>query len=158
MVNKKIYLLLSVLFCILISAAACGPPEDVSAGEDPTVSANRSSMYEEEIHQFPTDLPEKVDSIMERRLRELVEAYKKGEAEEYAKKRGIKLIDTGVKVWIQCKTGQVDIVTEKVRAFGVVELVGEIGMDAVIPIANLEKLLDIPDIRSISIPPKPITP
>ena len=155
--NKNKIILLSVLFCIFISLVACGPPEDVSAGEDPAVSANRS-MYSNTDLTPPTELPEKEDSILERRLRELVEAYKKGEAGEYAKKRGIKLVDTGVRVLIQCKPGRIESVAENVKDLGVVPLVYGLGIEVDIPISKLETLADIPDIRSIGIPPKPTTP
>ena len=140
MVNKKIYLLLSTFFCIFISIAACGPPATTSDQGIPETE--------------DADVLEKLQSNhnLDTRLNMLVTAYKAGEAEEVARKNNIELIDGGVRVGIDCKKGQEESVTEKVRALGIIEIVNSIGIQAVVPISNLEAVAPIPGVRLVSIP------
>jgi len=87
-------------------------------------------------------------------LRQLVEAEKRGEAEEYAAARGIVLRDGKVLVIIECEPGQVEVAVETaVKVNAIVELTTPRGLiQAFVPITSLNKLSKARSVKFIRLP------
>ena len=95
----------------------------------------------------------KGDSKLDFNVKRLIEAEKRGEAEEFAQPRNIELIDgSSVRVIIECLPGQVDMVAQEASSFGTVELSTMRGVQAVVPINNLTALADLPSVRLVRLP------
>jgi len=97
----------------------------------------------------PEDNP-KLSSI----LNKLIQAEEQGEADEFARPRGIELLydDAGlvsVRVEIHCSPEKVEEAAEVVGTYGTVEIVISRGVQAIVPIASLPALADEESIRSI---------
>ena len=90
-------------------------------------------------------------------LNKLVQAEWRGEAEEYARPRGIELLydDAGlisVKVLIECLPEKVEEAAEVVGTYGTVGFVVSRGVSAIVPITSLSALVDEESIESIRLP------
>jgi hypothetical protein len=90
-------------------------------------------------------------------LWDLIDAENRGEAEAFARPRGIELIDGSVRVIIEGVPDQVEAVAKVVAAVGNVEIISERfnGVQAVVPITSLNALADDEIIASIGLPVRP---
>lgn len=97
------------------------------------------------------------DPKLRSHLDDLISAYERGEAEEYAGLSGIKLLDGDkVRVSIKCVPGQLEAASEIAGTLGTVELISRRGsVQAVVPIASLTLLAEAESIRSIELPVPP---
>jgi hypothetical protein len=90
-------------------------------------------------------------------LNRLVQAERRGEAEDFARPRNIELLydDAGlvsVEVIIECLPGQVDEAAEVVGTYGTVGVVVSRGVSAIVPITSLSALANEESIESIRRP------
>jgi len=89
---------------------------------------------------------------LEGHLNRLIRAEEQGEAEEFARPRGIELLDGSVRVTIECQSGHAEEVARAAGAFGIVELTHRDLVQAVVPITNLNALDELEGIRFIRLP------
>ena len=90
-------------------------------------------------------------------LNRLVQAEWRGEAEEFARPRGIELLydDAGlvsVKVVIECLDGQVEAATKAAETYGTVGVSSRNMIVVVVPITSLPAMADEESIESIRLP------
>jgi hypothetical protein len=95
-------------------------------------------------------------NIISSHLIGLIEAYEKGDIVEYAHNypTSMEIIDNGVRLTIECETGQAEAVAAKAASFGSIEIVHMKSdrVQMVIPIQNISKLADIPGVRFVRLP------
>ena len=89
-------------------------------------------------------------------LGRLILAEEPGEAEEFARQRGIELVDGAVRVIIECDSGQAGIVATAAGSLGNVELTVRDLVQVVVPISNLNAMTDIPGVRLVRLPWYPV--
>ena len=82
------------------------------------------------------------------KLQNLVEAYRRGEAEEYAGRHGIELVDSSVRVVVECESDMIEEATEATRALGIVEGEAIVTEDIVYP--YLEVLIPIIKLNALA--------
>lgn len=99
--------------------------------------------------------PEKGNPKLSGTLNQLIRAEEQGEAEEFARPRGIELVDGSVMVIIECEPGQAEAVAEAASALGIVELSILDLVQVVVPITNLTALAEVESIRFIRLPIHP---
>jgi len=90
-------------------------------------------------------------------LDKLVQAEWRGEAEEFARPRGIELLynDAGlvsVEVEIECLPEKVEKAAEVVGTYGTVGVVASRSISAIVPIASLSALANEENIEHIRLP------
>jgi hypothetical protein len=93
-------------------------------------------------------------------LNKLVQAEWRGEAEEFARPRGIELLydDTGlvsVEVIIECLPGRVEEAAGAAETYGTVGVISRNMIVVVVPITSLSALADEESIGSIRLPDPP---
>jgi hypothetical protein len=89
-----------------------------------------------------------VSEKLSSKLQNLVEAYRRGEAEEYAEQHGIELVDGSVRVSVKCDPDMIEEATEAARALGIVELEAIVSEDIVYP--YLEVLIPIVKLNALA--------
>jgi len=96
---------------------------------------------------------------LDSRLDGLFNAELRGEAESFARRGSIDLVDGSVRVAIGAAPGQLDAAVKAVERFGTVEVIAERseGIQALIPITSLIALIEEESIRSIRMPIKGTT-
>ena len=141
---------------------ACGSSqndEEVSQQLDyEKIAELLEEFYKKGLSQEKTD--ELVDELkkgndkLSTNLKQMIAAEKGGFVEEFVRQRGshIEYEDGKVTVEIECEPGQSEAVVEKVKDYGVVELVISIGVQAVVPISNLEVIACIPGVNLVRLP------
>ena len=143
--NKVPFILFSVLLIILLSIPAC------NSGQ------NTTDTTEEEGQDLspPLELPDKENPKLGSHLRELIRAEQRGEAEEFARQRGIRLANGDVKVIIECVPGQCNAVAVATTNAGAKQVEIHSQNDwvvAIVPITSLTILTDIPGVRLVRLP------
>jgi hypothetical protein len=119
-----------------------------------TVLADTSSW---EIDLPPFDLPDKGHPTLDSQLNRLVRAEKRGEAASFAEQSNIELIDSSVRVIIECMPGQVDVATEAATGAGAtLETSYNNLLQVVVPISRLTALADASSIHFIRLPQYPV--
>ena len=144
MVRKAWHLLLVVM---LLAAVALVPGCDYSGGETAAVA-------EENVEDLPPiESPEKGNRKLRSGLNNVIAAYERGEAEEYARQSDIKLIDGDkVRVVIWCEPDQAEAAADIASALGEVELITRSGLvQVVVPITSLTALAEAESIRFIEL-------
>jgi hypothetical protein len=90
---------------------------------------------------------------MDSQLAQLVDAAERGEAESFAKKHNITLIDGSVKVVIECVPGQLEVSRQAVLNHGAeVETTYENLLQVLAPVTSLTALTEVESIRFIRLP------
>ncbi|MBC8477082.1 MAG: S8 family serine peptidase [Dehalococcoidia bacterium] len=109
-----------------------------------------------QVNLSPVELPEKGNLKLSSKLTRLISANEHAEAEEFARPRGIELVDGSIRVIIECLAGEVKAVAEAAGALGVVQLTTRRLVQAVVPITSLTALADTPGIRFVRLPWRPV--
>ena len=97
---------------------------------------------------------EKGSEKLSNHLKLLIAAERGGTVDEFVRQRGshIEYEDGKVTVVIECEPGQAEAVAEKVKDYGIVELVISRGVQAAVPISNLEVIACIPGVHLVRFP------
>ena len=146
-----IKLIIVVALLSSIGLSSCVPPTAAAEEEEKhpdIIDITRLQPYEKREKIYP-----KLSSMLDR----LVEAEEQGEAEEFARPRGIELLydDAGlvsVRVLIQCSPEKVEEAAEVVGTYGTVGVVASRSISAIVPIASLPALADEESIEQIRLP------
>ena len=85
-------------------------------------------------------------------VKRLIEAEKRGEAEEFARQRDIKLVDGSVTVIIECEDGKVEDVARGASNYGTIVLSYKNLLQVVVPITSLRDLAKIPGVHLVRLP------
>ena len=166
-----VLLVMTSLAAISFSAVGCGSYQGeggISSNNETqalnTVGENDQGKPSSSNHII-IDLPPMPDPIivnpkLDGDLYGLIEADKRGEAESFARQRGIELVDGKVRVEIMCDAGQLETAAKAASRFGTVEgtvrgTSSKIGLiEAFIPIISLSALSEDSSIRFIRVPIK----
>ena len=150
---KQTGIILSLVATITLLASL-----SLSLGEQPATAADeRDGQHVSNQNSEPPPPAKTGDPKLRSHLDDLIIAHERGEAEEYARPRDIKLLDGGkVRVSIRCVPGQVKAAVEIADTLGTVELVSRRGsVQVVVPLSSLALLAEAESIRSVELPIPP---
>jgi len=134
---KKIYILFIILLIGLLSIPGCTSNQDGANPPEPPVP------------EEPEERNPKLDS----HLQDLILAERQGEAESFASRRDIELIDGSVRVTIECMPSQVEAAAEAATNAGAKQVRSRKDLvQAVVPITSLTALAEAESIRFIELP------
>ena len=133
---KKIFILFIILLIGLLLLPGC------------TINQDGANTPEPPVPEEPEERNPKLGS----HLNQLIRAEERGEAESFASRRDIELIDGSVRVTIECVPGQVEAAAEAAGGLGTVGLIYRNHVQAVVPITSLTTLADEESIRFIQLP------
>ena len=153
MYKTVLFILLLSLIMVLSSLPACTfNQEDPENGE---VIDDLTGLTP------PQDQPLTENPKLSTHLDYLIQAERRGEAEEFAKSIGIELIDGKVRVSVKCEYDMIEEATRAARRLGVVELEPIVRDDLVhpviqmvIPITSLNDLAAEKSVKRIRLPAK----
>ena len=146
-------LVLAILVALVLSVlmSACTSNQDTTS---PLVSDNQATNSPPPFQAPPIpERPKHWHNDLDSTSNKLVDAQKRGEAESFAQKADIELVDGSVKVTIECVPGQFDAAIEvATKAGDKLGLSYKNYLDAFVPITSLIELADADSIRLIRLP------
>jgi hypothetical protein len=99
------------------------------------------------------------NSKLDFNIKQLIEAEERGEAEEFAQQVDAELSAEGVTIIIECESGQAEAIAEAAADVGAVQVRARSQnnwVKAVVPIAKLTTLADIPGVHLVRLPWYPV--
>ena len=139
-------LLITLPTAVVLLASGCD-----YGGDEPAAAANG-----EVVDLPPTETSASGHPKLSSKLNRLISANEQGEAEEFARPRGIELVDGSVQIIIECEPGEVEAAAVAAGALGTVELTTGTLVQAVVPITSLTALALAESIRFIRLPSRSV--
>lgn len=120
-------------------------------------NSNENILNEDKINLPPLDSADKKHPKLDSQLNQLVSAEAHGEAVLFAEQSNIELVNTDVRVIIECVPGQLEAATEAATSAGAkLEASYDDLLQVVVPITRLGTLADASSIHFIRLPQQPL--
>jgi hypothetical protein len=157
-VNVWILLIIAVILVIMLSGCGEYEPDEMEVDTTENISVNITDDEQQSSNKTIEEVPfvkndPRYTSKLDNKLVELIDAYERGVAAEYADIHGIKIQDDSILVTITSMPGQTELAKEAALIVGAnIIAIYKDWIDIIIPIGNLLELSQIESISIINLP------